>query len=231
MANLLYMQVAEDLGKDIRGGDAPVGTMLPSERALAAKYHVSRNVIRQALSHLAQQNLIELRPGQGAFIVYCCDEKIIATIRRMLLAHQSSFLDALEVREALELAIIQKCIPYVTETSLAPIEDIWDKMEQFKKERKTEHFLQQDVFFHEQIAKLIPNSMFLLLLQTVFSITPHNFFDLSRTLDTAFQDTQQEHRAILDGLKNRDTVQACQALQTHMEHIRSDLASLRRFIS
>lgn len=226
MAISLYVQVAQSLEKEIKESDVPVGTLLPSERALAAKYHVSRSVIRQALAYLAEQELIELTPGQGACIRYVCDEKVIAAIRQMLLLHHSSFLDALEVREVLETAIVQKCIPYITEENLSTLYKIWDTMEAYQAERQIEHFLQQDALFHETIAKIIPNPMFHLLLQTVFSISPQNFFDLSKTMETAMQDTQREHLQILEGLKSRNSQQACQALKLQMDNIRSDLTLL-----
>ena len=229
MSNLLYLQVVDALESEIKSSDMPVGTVLPSERSLAAKYHVSRNVIRQALQHLAGQNMIQLRPGRSAIITYYCDEKIIAALRQMLLKHQASFLDALEVREVLELAIIQKSIPFITDEKLRKIEVIWDEMEQLKREKKIEQFLKHDVLFHEEIARLIPNPMFLLLLQTTFSMSPQNFFDLSRTLDTAMGDTQREHRMILDGLKKRDYEQAGFALRVHTNNIRFDLSTLGSF--
>lgn len=229
MARLLYLQVVQALETEIKGSDMPVGTQLPSERSLAAKYHVSRNVIRQALQHLAQQQIIQLRPGHSPIITYYCDEKIIAALRQMLLTHQASFLDALEVREVLELAIIQKSIPFITSEKLEKLENIWNEMEQIKREKKIEKFLKQDILFHEQIAKLIPNPMFLMLLQTVFTMSPQNFFDLSRTLDTAMSDTQKEHRMILDGLWKRDYEQAGFAMRIHTNNIRSDLSTLESF--
>ena len=226
MANLLYIHVAQTMERDIRKGDFPFGTKLPSERTLAAKYHVSRNVIRQALSQLAQARLIEQSPGKGAVIRYTCDEKVIETIRQMLLAQKASFLDALEVREVLETAIIQKCIPYITEERLAELYDIWERMGFHMKHQQIEHFLQQDALFHKTIAKFIPNPMFYLLLQTVYSMPPQDFFNLSRTLETALRDTQPEHLMILEGLKNRDVEQACRALRVQMENIRQDLMRL-----
>ena len=226
MANLLYLHVAQAMEREIRKGDLPFGTKLPSERILAAKHHVSRNVVRQALSQLAQQGLIEQSPGKGAVIRYTCDEKVIETIRQMLLAQKASFLDALEVREVLETAIIQKCIPYITEERLAELYNIWEQMEFHMKHQQMEHFLQQDALFHETIAKFIPNPMFHLLLQTVYSMPPQDFFNLSRTLETAQRDTQTEHLMILEGLKNRDVEQACRALRVQLENIRQDLMRL-----
>lgn len=226
MGALLYVQVAEALEKEIRDGDAPIGTPLPSERALAEKYHVSRNVIRQALSQLADKNLIERIPDRGATISYSCDEKVILTIKQLLLTHQSSFLDALEIREVLELAIIDRCIPYVTDEFIDQLQAIWDEMEQDRQSMKVAHFLKGDAAFHELLAKTVPNPMFHLLLQTVFSFSPLSFFEFSRTLESVVDDTQREHYRILAGLRARNPEIAHHAMQVHMHNIRLDLEIL-----
>lgn len=65
---LLTERIARELEHDIRSGEIPVGTKLPSERELAAQFGASRNVVREVLRRLEAQLLIEVAPGRGSFV-------------------------------------------------------------------------------------------------------------------------------------------------------------------
>ncbi|WP_217168987.1 GntR family transcriptional regulator [Streptomyces sp. AC512_CC834] len=64
----LYTQVAGRLLDDISGNGARPGDRLPSERALAGRYGVSRVTMRSALNELAERNIIESSPARGWFL-------------------------------------------------------------------------------------------------------------------------------------------------------------------
>lgn len=52
----------------ILGGELPPGNRLPTADALASTYGVSRTVVREALSRLKAEGLVETRQGSGAFV-------------------------------------------------------------------------------------------------------------------------------------------------------------------
>ena len=59
----LYNQVAEYLKERIRNGVIPAGSRIPSERALAEQFGVSRVTVRQALKELELSDLVEVDGG------------------------------------------------------------------------------------------------------------------------------------------------------------------------
>lgn len=61
--------VLADLRGAITSGDIAVGTRLPSESSLAARYGVSRSVIREALRSCQALGLTETRTGLGTFVI------------------------------------------------------------------------------------------------------------------------------------------------------------------
>jgi DNA-binding FadR family transcriptional regulator len=63
----LYQQVATVLREQLRQGHYRAGDQLPSAGALAEVFHVSRPTIRQALSLLRAENLIDVVNGKGNF--------------------------------------------------------------------------------------------------------------------------------------------------------------------
>lgn len=66
----LYMQLKNLLIKQIKDGEIKAGEKLPSERELCEKYDVSRITVRQALSELDKEGLIERSHGKGTFVAY-----------------------------------------------------------------------------------------------------------------------------------------------------------------
>jgi len=61
--NSVSFEIADRLRREILTGQYRVGERLPSERDLAARFSVSRGAIREALSQLEQQGIIEIQPG------------------------------------------------------------------------------------------------------------------------------------------------------------------------
>jgi len=64
----LYYQLAEQIRQRIRSGELERGQKLPSELDLSKQSGVSRMTARQALSYLAREGLLTVRPGVGTFI-------------------------------------------------------------------------------------------------------------------------------------------------------------------
>jgi ABC-type glycerol-3-phosphate transport system substrate-binding protein len=66
--NPLYLQVREILLKRIVDGLYPKGAGLPSESRLAGEFHTSISTIRQALSTLVAEGVLNKRQGKGTFV-------------------------------------------------------------------------------------------------------------------------------------------------------------------
>jgi GntR family transcriptional repressor for pyruvate dehydrogenase complex len=64
----LAEQIASDLAARIGDGEFEIGQRLPTEQALSRSIGVSRAVIREAISRLKQEGLVDARQGSGAFV-------------------------------------------------------------------------------------------------------------------------------------------------------------------
>ncbi|MEU8583883.1 GntR family transcriptional regulator [Streptomyces abikoensis] len=64
----LYQQVAAEIRAAIAAGEFPPGAPLPSESQLIARYGVSRPTVRNAISALRSEGLIEVIHGKGSFV-------------------------------------------------------------------------------------------------------------------------------------------------------------------
>jgi GntR family transcriptional regulator len=64
----VYQRIAHDLRAQILSGDLPPGSALPSETELVRRYGSSRGPVRQAISLLRSEGLIDSHQGRGVFV-------------------------------------------------------------------------------------------------------------------------------------------------------------------
>src|SRR6202008_3116969 len=65
----LYLQVVRALKEEIVSGVYPIGSQLPTEEELCARFSVSRYTVREALRRLREDNLVSSRQGAGTIVV------------------------------------------------------------------------------------------------------------------------------------------------------------------
>ncbi len=67
--DLLYLQILRSLKDEIVSGVYPVGSQLPTEEELCARFSVSRYTVREALRRLRDERLVASRRGAGTMVV------------------------------------------------------------------------------------------------------------------------------------------------------------------
>ncbi|WP_055478087.1 GntR family transcriptional regulator [Sphaerimonospora mesophila] len=63
-----YLQIADDLRAQIRGGSLPPGEPLPSTAQLAEQYDASLSVVKMAVGLLRNEGLVIGQQGKGVFV-------------------------------------------------------------------------------------------------------------------------------------------------------------------
>ncbi|MFJ3278511.1 GntR family transcriptional regulator [Streptomyces halstedii] len=66
----VYVQVADRVEREIRGGRLPYGARLPNERDMGAEYGVAPGTARRAVQELRERGLVKTLPNKGTFVVY-----------------------------------------------------------------------------------------------------------------------------------------------------------------
>lgn len=64
-----YLELLDKLTADIRSGEFPVGSFLPTEPTLAKSNGVSRSTLRAALARMQELGMVERRPGAGTLVL------------------------------------------------------------------------------------------------------------------------------------------------------------------
>ena len=64
----LYQQLCDTLKEQITAGQYQAGDKIPSEDQLSKTYHISRITVRNALQHLADENVLVKKKGKGTYV-------------------------------------------------------------------------------------------------------------------------------------------------------------------
>lgn len=206
------------------------GHKIGSLSELAQQFGVSRTVIREAISALRSDGIVEARHGVGVFVrekprqddpnVYD-PELALAPLQRL----KTSFMDLLELRMAFEVHAAGLA---ATRRSWAQESNIWNAARQFEASLEDEAALDQlDFAFHRSIAEATNNGAFIEFFNLMsLQILPQPAF--SRKLNPALitpdyvQNTVREHRAICEAISVGGSEQAREAMRTHLSrsHLR-----------
>lgn len=65
----MYVQIAEDIKRQIEEGHLPEGSYLPPEPELQKNYDVSRSTIRTSIKRLKDQGLVQIERGKGTRVI------------------------------------------------------------------------------------------------------------------------------------------------------------------
>lgn len=69
MADANYYRVYNRLKEQIRNGEYPVGSLLPSEGQLEQIFHLSRITIRKAVELLSEEGFVQKQRGHGTYVL------------------------------------------------------------------------------------------------------------------------------------------------------------------
>lgn len=189
------------------------GDKLPSERSLAEKFNVSRNNLRIALQTLEYYGLVKSIPQSGTFIAEIGIIALNGMIEDILRLSTPSFRTLVETRINLEL----EGVKWATfRRSDADINNMENALANYSdKVIRGEEAVQEDLLFHLAIATASGNAM---LNSFMLKITPEiiNNFEKYHVgdKDSAFRGIQ-EHKNILDAIKEKNPEGAEKAMKEH----------------
>jgi DNA-binding FadR family transcriptional regulator len=214
----LTLRTEAALRKRIADGPLKVGEKLPTEKALAAEFGVSRTVIREAIAALRADGILEAKHGVGVFVSHKQDaDGASAGFGKLHLS--ASMLDMLELRMAVEvhaagLAALRR--------SWAQDERIWAAARAFADAVAAgEPSEMADWGLHRAIAEATNNAAFQEFLDSLgLSILPRRALEDARrgALITKpyLEKSVAEHRAICEAISAGDAEGARGAMAAHL---------------
>ncbi len=212
----LSNQVAEQLEAEIRRGALVPGDKLPTEARLAEQFHVSRTVVREAVSRLKSIGLVDSRQGSGVFV---STQAPFAPLH--FEAHHAASKEAVvqmvEVRRALEAEVAALAAQRRTPADLQQIDQAMQALDAAVLAGADGAV--QDMQLHRAIADAARNPFLIQTLeylgQFLLGATQVTRANEARRMDFAAQ-VKSEHEAIVKAVQAGDPQGARAAAAAHM---------------
>lgn len=217
-SNSLTDQVAQVLADEIRTGALALGARLPTEQLLTERFRVSRTVIREALSRLKSDAMVETRQGLGAFV---CLNATIKPFKIGLNARAplADVVAILELRLGVEAEAAALAAERGSEEDLSRIARSFQKLsDTIRRENEATH---DDYQFHSAIVNATGNDHYISFIKFI-SQHIHQGMSASRENSSRLgyqgDDLISEHRIIVDAIEARDPERARWAARTHVQN-------------
>ncbi len=190
---------------------------MPPERHLATTLNVSRTVLREALSRLLGEGVLERRSPRILQVASYDPEALAASVLS-LDERATSFIDMMELRYILEVGALPLLAARISETSLDEIEQWAQEYE--ARMRRGETAPDMDVRFHTGLLRAIGNPTIDAMLPLVEEqIRSYLLFDPTQLRAAPRPTTDRvvvEHREIIAALRTRDAAAARNAMERHL---------------
>lgn len=178
-----------------------------SEARLTHELGVSRTPVREALSQLATEGLVELVPNRGALVKGVTQEDIR---------------DIFEIRALIEGLAAKRAAENITEALARELTDAIDLEEFYTLKGKPGHLMVIDSRFHECIYRASNSRPLIRMLKTF-----HHYVRQARNLSLSVPGRAgkalDEHKAILAAILDRNGEKASMLTEKHVQNARKNL--------
>ncbi|GAB7529968.1 FadR/GntR family transcriptional regulator [Pseudomonas sp. 3A(2025)] len=223
----LTQQLVAELSRRIREGEIRSGEKLPTELAISRDNGVSRTVVREAMSRLQAEGLVETRHGIGTFVVDAAQPRS-ATLEEAHIGSREDAVAVLELRLSLEPEAAALAARRRTPEQLEAIAQALQQLQACV--RNGGDTVQADYEFHRRIALCTTNSFFTdVMNQLGSSILPRigtgfgNQPVLADAQDPEAQSREQEQ--IFTAILHQDSDTARAAMRLHLINCLQRLAT------
>ena len=207
----IYSRVVEAI---LRGDFAPSGK-LPTEGELASRFGVSRPTVREALSRLRSDGIIDSRRGAGSRVIRSPGAPVVVATPIRSLADIERYY---AFRSCVEAGAAAGAAEFRDASDLEALRAAFDALNEAMESGKSG--ADEDVRFHLAIARASHNPFFVTTIDN--SVAPiRQFMELARNVTDKkslerVRTTQAEHREIIDAIVRRSPADAAEAIRIHV---------------
>lgn len=211
-------EIAANLRRDIAKGSLAARERLAPERELAAQFGVARGTVREALNRLAEEGLVDIRPGSGTYVT----ENVSSEASSVVLNARP--LELIDARFALEPHMCRLAVLHARRQDLDRMEELLVQMESTAGDSL--QFAQLDTRFHTRLAESTGNTLLIWVLSQINTVRSQEQWARMRNL-TLNKETiniyNKQHRQILNAIRAREPERAAILMKEHLESARLSL--------
>ena len=182
------------------------GTKLGEDR-LATIFNVSRARVRDVLSRLAHEQIVDIYPQRGAFVAK---------------PSPAQAMDVMEARRLIEPALLRRLITTLTPDKLTRLRQHQELELDARRRDDRRAVVRLSGEFHQLVAELAGNSALSRSMRELSSLTCLIIFLYDAPTATSCR--ADEHSEIIDAIAKRDADRAVKLVLKHLGHIESSLS-------
>lgn len=209
----LAEEVAQVLKHRIKSGYLALNAQLPSEPELMKTFEVGRSSIREAIKILAQSGFLKVQQGLGTFVISTVgNDELTDKIEN------ANFAEVFEVRQILELKIIEKSAEHRTEEQVKLLRQKLEERKLHATNGNLKDCIKVDIHFHTIIAESCGNTILSALYKTLSEHVERFFYNFYKDT-TPFLESQNLHEELLQHIIDQDAEKAAKAAKNIIGHL------------
>jgi len=214
---------------DIRKGILVSGQMLPSQNELCEIYHCGRSSVREALQALELVDVIEIKPGIGAFVKNLSINSFFNPARLNYKPDDNIIPDLLEFREIFETMVVEASIDNANEKDLKDLEENLDLIDFYIKKENKNEFVRLDYQFHKKLSEATHNKVIKNYFEIIFPLLKYCMTEIlieTTVIPGVMQDTYKDHRNIFEAIKAKNKRRAVQYVRDHLKFVKKNFITI-----
>ncbi len=170
-----FEEIATQIRSQLSEGKLRVGNRLPSERALAEQFGVSRNTLREALRSLEHAGLVRLQKGAtgGAFITESSGDAIATGLLDMYHSGTISPEQLTEARIWLEAVVVREACQRATAEHVEQLRENVRQAEAANARGDLDERAEVNLEFHRVLARMTGNPVVVIVMDSVLGVLRH----------------------------------------------------------
>ena len=213
-----YQEIAEHFELLVLSGRLRPGDRLPAERQIMEDFDAGRSSVREALFSLQRQGLLTSRPGAVPRVSTPTVDGIFAELTgsmRHYMNRPEGLREMQDARALLEIGLARRAAKLATPEDIITL---GKALEANRSAKDLEGFVQTDVIFHLEIAKISRNPVF-----EALNAALADWLKDQRVKSSAaspyFSGVVAQHQEIYDAIAEKNVEKAADAMDRHLSEV------------
>jgi GntR family transcriptional regulator, transcriptional repressor for pyruvate dehydrogenase complex len=212
--DVVYKQLVSLIAK----GHLRPGEKLPAERAMAQELGVSRQSIREAIYRAKTAGLIEVRQGEGTFVISSVKGDFKSPLSILLEEQAEKVFEFLEIRKPIEAWCAERASEAATPADLKRMQGILRKMERVKPPEPA--WERADLDFHASVAAATHNVIAMHVMEGLKD-SFRTYFRVKKftTKPERKEVLLRQHKDIFEAIRQKNPKEARKKIIEHLDYV------------
>lgn len=216
-----YKLAAQEIKRFIEANGLTVGQALPPEPAMAQQLGISRPSLREGIKALESVGVLQSRHGEGVYVANFSFDSIVDNLPYSMLADRVQLGQLLEVREALEVGMLDKLMKRISEAEVAMLRSLAETM--MVRAQAQESFAEEDRQFHATMFACMHNPFLDRLVDLFWNVFQKMAHTLPKSSPSSGLQTAKDHLEIVERIEQKNRAALTAAHVRHFSGIHHKL--------